>query len=116
VTLRPALVRPAAVALLALTLLVVVAADPVPAGAQDGEVPTQDIIPEPNSGEAPDEAGDRGGSLQLAVFALVVAAIVGGGAYVALQARRAREGRGQPSASSARMASQAATPSTNPER
>ncbi len=113
---RPVLVRVAAGALLALALLVVVAAEPVPAGAQDGEVPTQDIIPEPNSGEAPDEAGDRGGGLQLAVFALVVAAIVGGGAYVALQARRAREDRGQPSGSSARMASQAATPSTKPER
>jgi hypothetical protein len=62
------------------------------AAAQDdgGEVPTRDIVPQPNSGEAPEEAGDRGGSLQLAVFGLVVVAILGGGAYVALQSRRAR--------------------------
>ena len=29
-------------------------------------VPTQDIIPRPNTGHAPTEAGDRGGALQLA--------------------------------------------------
>lgn len=83
--------------------------------AQEGEVPTQDIIPEPNSGEAPEEAGDRGGGLQLAVFGLVVAALAGGAGAVVVQSRRARRELGQPSAS-ARMASQAATPSTKPDR
>jgi uncharacterized protein HemX len=65
----------------------------LPAGAQEGDVPTQDIIPEPDSGKAPEEAGDRGGGLQLAVFGLVVAALAGGGGYVALQSRRARQAR-----------------------
>lgn len=109
----------AAVALLALALLVGTGLGG-PAAAQDGEVPvevpTQDIIPEPDSGEAPEEAGDRGGGLQLAVFGLVVAAILGGGAYVTVQSRRARAAGGQPSGSPARMASQAATPSTKPDR
>ncbi len=53
-------------------------------------VPTQDIIPEPNSGRAPEESGDRGGALQLAVFGVVVAALVGGGLHLARQARRAK--------------------------
>ncbi len=56
------------------------------------EVPTQDIVPEPNAGEAPDEAGDRGGALQLAVLALLVVAIGGAVALVVRQSRRARAG------------------------
>lgn len=100
-----------------LALLLVATAPQVavgPAGAvpvQDGEAPSQDIIPEPNSGREPEEAGDRGGALQLAILGLVVAAILGGGTYVALQARRARY-----SASSERIASQADTPSRKPAR
>jgi hypothetical protein len=38
----------------------------------DGE---QRIIPRPNSGHEPDEAGDRGGALQLAVLGLVVVGV-----------------------------------------
>ena len=56
-----------------------------------GQVPTQDIIPKANSGEAPDEAGDRGGGLQLAMLGLVVLALGGGAWHLARQARRARE-------------------------
>lgn len=37
--------------------------------------PDQDIIPAPNSGQAPREAGERGGALQLGLFALIVAGI-----------------------------------------
>ena len=73
----------------------------VPAGAaraQEGpdtvptvRVPTQDIIPEPNHGEAPDEAGDRGGALQLTILGLLVVAIGAGGWHLARQTRRARQ-------------------------
>jgi hypothetical protein len=48
------------------------------------------IIPEPNSGRAPEEAGDRGGGLQVLVLVAVVAAIGGGIAYVAWQSKQAR--------------------------
>ena len=63
-----------------------------PAVAQDGrgDVPTQDIIPEPGSGETPDEAGDRGGALQLLLLGIVVVAVAGGGWHIARQARRGR--------------------------
>ena len=85
-----------AVALLAVTALVgAQILPPDTAQAQDapaGQVPTQDIIPEPNSGEAPDEAGDRGGALQLLVLGLVVVAIGGTALHLARQARRADAG------------------------
>ena len=102
----------ASLAVLFLLLAVTLGATTPSALAQDGggDVPTQDIIPRPDSGEAPEEAGDRGGSLQLLIFGLVVAAIVGGATYVAIQSKRARA---YPSASSA---SQADTPSMKPER
>lgn len=54
------------------------------------EVPTQDIVPEPNSGRAPSEAGDRGGVLQVGLLLLVVAAVVGAVAALVRQSRRAR--------------------------
>ncbi len=50
------------------------------------------IIPEPNSGDAPSEAGDRGGALQLALLVLVVAAIAGAVLALVRQSRRRREG------------------------
>jgi hypothetical protein len=72
----------------------------VPAGAQDPAtststtgVPAPNIVPEPNSGAEPTEAGDRGGGLQLLVLGLVVVAIGGGAAYVARDAHRARNPR-----------------------
>lgn len=69
-----------------------------PAAAQDTDttdatdttisgVPSQDIIPKPGSGEAPSEAGDRGGALQLAVLAVIV---VGVGVVVGAIVRQAR--------------------------
>jgi hypothetical protein len=47
------------------------------------------MIPRPNSGQAPDDAGDRGGALQLLVFGLVVVGIGAGVTKVVLDARRA---------------------------
>lgn len=75
------------------------------------QVPTQEIIPEPDAGHAPEEAGDRGGSLQLLVLVLVVAGIGGVAFHVTRQSRRARTAT-QPE----RIASQAVRPSTKPER
>jgi hypothetical protein len=59
----------------------------------DEPVPAQDIIPEPNSGQAPEEAGDRGGVLQILVFMAMVAAIGGGVALMVRESRRARARR-----------------------
>jgi hypothetical protein len=56
----------------------------------DTPVPAQDIIPEPNSGRAPDDAGDRGGVLQGVVFLLI---LVGVGGVVALAVRESRRSR-----------------------
>jgi hypothetical protein len=74
-------------------------ASPSGAGAQDGtttttvaELPPADIIPQPNSGHAPTEAGDRGGALQLGLLALVVVVITGAVWHLVRQSRRARSG------------------------
>lgn len=91
-----------ATALLVLGLLVPALVGAGPALAQDGGteqtttslVPTQDIIPEPNSGRAPEDAGDRGGALQTALFIGLVVAIGAGGAFVVHQSRQARAERG----------------------
>jgi hypothetical protein len=52
--------------------------------------PDQDIIPEPNSGQAPEDAGDRGGALQLLVLVLVLAGVGVIATQVVRQARRNR--------------------------
>ncbi|MFP3902445.1 MAG: hypothetical protein ACLFXM_16440, partial [Acidimicrobiia bacterium] len=62
-------------------------------GAPGTGVPTEDIIPEPNSGRPPSEAGDRGGILQIALLLGIVAAVGGIGAKVAHDSRRARQRR-----------------------
>jgi hypothetical protein len=62
-----------------------------PVGAQQPvQVPTQEIVPQPNSGQAPTEAGDRGGALQLLVLALVVGAVGAVTWHLVRQSRRAR--------------------------
>lgn len=53
-------------------------------------VPAPDIVPRPNSGHAPTEAGDRGGALQFLVLGLVIAAVGGALVHLTRQSRRAR--------------------------
>jgi hypothetical protein len=79
----------------ALALAVVLLLAVTPARAQDGpgttgDVPPVEIIPEPNSGEAPEEAGDRGGALQLTLLAVVTVAVAGGAWHISRQVRRTR--------------------------
>lgn len=69
-------------------------------GSSDTSVTTselpesQGIVPEPNSGVAPTEAGDRGGALQTALFVLVIVG-VGGIAYLVVrESRKAKAARG----------------------
>ncbi len=85
----------AVVAALALTLAVA-----APAGAQQGgdspptsedtPVPVPRIIPLPNTGTKPTDAGDRGGALQILVF---VALVVGVSSIAALAVHDARRSR-----------------------
>ena len=77
--------------------MLVLAALSVPSTAATAQEPPptfdatdQGIVPEPGSGEAPEEAGDRGGALQLAVLGLVVLGISGAVVAVVRQSRRAR--------------------------
>jgi hypothetical protein len=58
----------------------------------DGTLPH--IIPQPNSGRPPTEAGDRGGALQLGLLALIVVAV---GTIVGLAVRESRRARGRSS-------------------
>jgi hypothetical protein len=86
---------------LALAGLVVLGA---PLGAQEADdppttvvVPDQQIVPSPNSGSEPTEAGDRGGVLQLGLLVLVVVVIGVAVSHLVRQSRRARADRtGQP--------------------
>ena len=75
---------------LALTTASAAAQDPATSTPSTVEVPTQDIVPEPNAGEAPHESGDRGGALQITVLVLVVVAVAVCVAMVVRQSRRAR--------------------------
>jgi hypothetical protein len=59
----------------------------------DAPLPGQEMIPEPNSGRPPSDAGDRGGALQGVVLLLIVIG-VGGIAGLALrESRRVRARR-----------------------
>ena len=62
-------------------------------GGSGDPVPGDGIIPEPDSGRAPDDAGDRGGALQALVFFLVVAGLGGGLALAVRESRRNRAAR-----------------------
>lgn len=79
--------------LLLLTVVLTVAAPRVALAQEDPrpDAPTQDIVPRPNSGEAPEEPGDRGGALQLLVAGLLVVAVGGAAAHLVRQSRRARQ-------------------------
>lgn len=52
------------------------------------------IIPRPNSGVEPDDAGDRGGALQTLVFVLVLAGVALIIALIVRESRRKRAARG----------------------
>lgn len=54
------------------------------------ELPPAEMIPRPGSGEEPSDAGDRGGTLQLVVLALVLVGIAAGVAKLVRDSRRAR--------------------------
>jgi hypothetical protein len=60
------------------------------ATTEDTPVPGQDIIPQPNSGHEPTDAGDRGGALQVAVLVAIVAGV---GVVTALAVRDGRRSR-----------------------
>lgn len=66
------------------------AQEPPPSTTSPEQVPTEDIIPRPDSGEEPSEAGDRGGGLQLAVLAVMVAGV---GVIALLAVRQSRNVR-----------------------
>lgn len=100
---RRAVVTAAVVLLVALvggTVLVAAFVDPGPAERSvtvddAGEVlaPPPQIVPEPNSGRAPEEAGDRGGWGQLGLFAVIVVAMGGIATVVVRGSRQARVNR-----------------------
>ena len=74
--------------------MVLAALSPGTAVAQEPPPPSEQraptIIPKPNEGTAPDDAGDRGGALQLLVLGFVVAGVGGAALHLTLQARRTR--------------------------
>ena len=84
--------------LLSLLLAALLALGPHPAGAQESTtttvVPSGDIIPEPNSGAEPEDAGDRGGALQTVLFLGLIVVVAGAGWFLVAQSRRARADRG----------------------
>jgi hypothetical protein len=87
----------ALVAGLLLVALVLLAPAPAATGQEGGDdttstvpVPVDDIIPRPNSGAEPTDAGDRGGALQVVVL---VAIVVGVSVIVALVVRESRRAR-----------------------
>lgn len=93
-------------ALLAVSLASPAAAQDAPPPDNEPAVPSEGIVPKPNSGREPTEAGDRGGALQLLLPVLIVVAIGGGAWHVTRQARAGQR----------RSASQASSPSMKPER
>lgn len=84
----------AVVTALALGAPVAAAQDPTSSSTTIGAAP-QDIVPEPNSGTAPSEAGDRGGALQLGLLALMALVIGGAVSGLVRQSRQARSAKGR---------------------
>lgn len=52
------------------------------------------IIPRPDSGRAPEDAGDRGGALQTVVFVVILGGVVVIATLVVRESRKARAERG----------------------
>jgi hypothetical protein len=76
-----------------------VAGSPVAGARTDEQVTTSvpesdDIIPKPNSGTEPEDAGDRGGALQTVLFIGIVGGVLLMAAIVFRQSRKARAERG----------------------
>lgn len=61
-----------------------------------GQQPGAGIIPQPGEGRAPQEAGDRGGTAQVALLALLLVAMAAIVGLVVRSSRRARAGRAAP--------------------
>jgi hypothetical protein len=59
----------------------------------DTPLPEQDMIPEPNSGRPPTEAGDRGGALQGLVLLFIIIGVGGIAVLAVRESRSARAGR-----------------------
>lgn len=77
-----------------LVLVVTLALASSTVGAQDAPptgAPAPDIVPKPNSGHAPTDAGDRGGALQLLVLGVVVVGVAGATAHLVRQSRATRD-------------------------
>ncbi len=70
-----------------------------PTSVVGDQVPTQQIIPEPNSGREPSDAGDRGGALQVATFLVLVGGVAAVVALAVRESRRARAAGSTPDAS-----------------
>lgn len=87
---RALVVLVGAVLVLGLLTEPALAQDPGSSSTTVRQVPTQDIVPTPNSGEEPDDPGDRGGALQLALLGMLVVGVGGAVAVVVRQSRRAR--------------------------
>lgn len=82
-----------------LAVVVVLAAPAASAQSDEGTTTTArieggDIIPRPNTGAEPQDAGDRGGALQTVLFVGIVGGVVVMAAIVVRQSRRARADRG----------------------
>lgn len=60
---------------------------------QEGEIPPAEAIPQPGRGRAPENPGDRGGSEQLGLLAVMVAAITGIGVVIFWGGKNARANR-----------------------
>jgi hypothetical protein len=68
----------------------------------DAPLPGQDMIPEPNSGRPPRDAGDRGGALQGVVLLLVVVGVAGIAGLALRESRRVRARARRPAGSDGR--------------
>ncbi|MDE0803604.1 MAG: hypothetical protein OSA99_09805 [Acidimicrobiales bacterium] len=84
-------------------LLLVLAPPAIAAPAGDGDAPVTTlgqqpegggIIPRPDSGTEPEDAGDRGGALQTVLFVVMLGGVVVIAGLVVRESRRARANRG----------------------
>jgi hypothetical protein len=60
---------------------------------EDAPLPGGDIIPQPDSGREPTDAGDRGGALQVALFFVLVAGVATIGGLAVRDVRKAQRRR-----------------------